>query len=50
MIASGKVMSDDQQTLANIFGAAERDASGRLTGRYGDISNSILSKAVAKYV
>jgi hypothetical protein len=50
MIASGKVMSDDQQTLANIFGAAERDASDRLTGRYGDISNSILSKAVAKYV
>jgi hypothetical protein len=35
MIASGKVMSDDQQTLANIFGAAERDASDRLTGRYG---------------
>jgi hypothetical protein len=50
MIASGKVMSPNQQMLADIFGAAERDASGRLTGRYGDISNSILSKAVAKYV
>ena len=50
LIASGRVMSDDQQTLSNIFGAAERNASGRLTGRYGDISNSILSKAVAKYV
>jgi hypothetical protein len=50
MIASGKVMSPNQQMLADIFGAPERDASGRLTGRYGDISNSILSKAVAKYV
>ena len=50
MIASGKVMSPNQQMLSDIFGAAERDASGKLTGRYGDISNSILSKAVAKYV
>jgi hypothetical protein len=50
MIASGKVMSPNQQMLADIFGTPERDASGRLTGRYGDISNSILSKAVAKYV
>ena len=46
MIASGKVMSPNQQMLADIFGAPERDASGRLTGRYGDISNSILSKYV----
>lgn len=46
MIASGKVMSSNQQMLADIFGAPERDASGRLTGRYGDISNSILSKYV----
>jgi len=50
MIASGKVMSPNQQMLSDIFGAAERDDSGKLTGRYGDISNSILSKAVAKYV
>jgi hypothetical protein len=35
MIASGKVMSPNQQTLADIFGTPERDASGRLTGRYG---------------
>ena len=35
MIASGKVMSPNQQMLADIFGAPERDASGRLTGRYG---------------
>lgn len=35
MIASGRVMSADQQMLANIFGTPERDASGRLTGRYG---------------
>jgi hypothetical protein len=42
MIASGKVMSPNQQMLADIFGAPERDASGRLTGRYGDISKSIL--------
>lgn len=35
MIASGRVMSEDQQRLANIFGTPERDASGRLTGRYG---------------
>jgi hypothetical protein len=46
MIASGKVMSPNQQMLADIFGAPERDASGRLTGRYGDIKNSILSKYV----
>jgi hypothetical protein len=35
MIASGKVMSPNQQMLADIFGTPERDASGRLTGRYG---------------
>jgi hypothetical protein len=35
MLASGKVMSQDQQMLANIFGTPERDSSGRLTGRYG---------------
>jgi len=35
MLASGKVMSSDQQMLANIFGTPERDSSGRLTGRYG---------------
>ena len=35
MIASGRVMSADQQMLSNIFGTPERDASGRLTGRYG---------------
>ena len=35
MIASGRVMSADQQMLANIFGTPERDTSGRLTGRYG---------------
>ena len=35
MIASGRVMSDDQQRLSDIFGTPERDASGRLTGRYG---------------
>lgn len=35
LIASGRVMSADQQMLANIFGTPERDASGRLTGRYG---------------
>jgi hypothetical protein len=35
MIASGRVMSDDQQRLSNIFGTPERDDSGRLTGRYG---------------
>jgi hypothetical protein len=35
LIASGRVMSDDQQMLSNIFGTPERDASGRLTGRYG---------------
>ena len=35
MIASGRVMSDDQQRLSNIFGTPERDDDGRLTGRYG---------------
>lgn len=38
MIASGRVMSADQQRLSDIFGKAERDDSGRLTGRYGDAS------------
>jgi hypothetical protein len=36
MIASGRVMSDQQQMLSNIFGAPERDSTGRLTGRYGN--------------
>ena len=40
MIASGKVMSQNQQMLADIFGAPERDSSGKLTGRYGNASQS----------
>jgi hypothetical protein len=36
MIASGKVMTPQQEMLSNIFGTAERDpATGKLTGRYG---------------
>jgi hypothetical protein len=36
MIASGRVMSDlISRGSADIFGTPERDASGRLTGRYG---------------
>lgn len=43
MIASGKVMSPNQQMLADIFGTAQRDpTTGRLTGKYGDLSKSIL--------
>lgn len=40
MIASGKVMTANQQMLADIFGAPERSPSGKLTGRYGDASRS----------
>lgn len=47
LIASGKVMSTNQQMLADIFGAPERDASGRLTGRYGDASTST---PISKYM
>jgi len=43
MIASGKVMSPNQQMLSDIFGTAQRDpTTGRLTGKYGDLSKSIL--------
>jgi hypothetical protein len=47
LIASGKVMSTNQQMLADIFGAPERNASGRLTGRYGDASTST---PISKYM
>jgi len=40
MIASGKVMSQNQQMLADIFGAPERNSAGKLTGRYGNASQS----------
>jgi hypothetical protein len=40
MIASGRVMSQNQQMLADIFGAPERNSTGRLTGRYGDASSN----------
>jgi hypothetical protein len=40
MIASGRVMSQNQQMLADIFGAPERNSTGRLTGRYGDASRN----------
>lgn len=35
LIASGKVMTPQQEMLSNIFGTPERDQTGRLTGRYG---------------
>ena len=35
LIASGKVMTPQQEMLANVFGTPERDSTGRLTGRYG---------------
>jgi hypothetical protein len=35
LIASGKVMTPQQEMLANVFGTPERDLTGRLTGRYG---------------
>lgn len=47
LIASGKVMSTNQQMLADIFGAPERNASGKLTGRYGDASTST---PISKYM
>lgn len=42
LIASGKVMTPQQEMLANIFGPAERDpATGKLTGRYGGASKPV---------
>jgi hypothetical protein len=40
MIASGKVMTPNQQLLADIFGTPERDSTGKLTGRYGNAATS----------
>jgi hypothetical protein len=37
LIASGKVMTPQQEMLSYIFGTPERDASGRLTNRYPTI-------------
>lgn len=38
LIASGKVMTPQQEMLSYIFGTPERDASGRLTNRYPTIA------------
>jgi len=44
MIASGKVMTPNQQMLADIFGTPERystgSSTGKLTGRYGNAATS----------
>lgn len=37
LIASGKVMTPQQEMLSYIFGTPERDATGRLTNRYPTI-------------
>lgn len=37
MIASGKVMTPQQESLSYMFGTPERDPSGRLTNRYPSI-------------
>ena len=46
LIASGKVMTPQQEMLSNIFGTAERDSTGRLTGRYGGPSTPIKMPTV----
>jgi hypothetical protein len=38
LIASGKVMTPQQEMLSYIFGTPERDASGKLTNRYPTIA------------
>lgn len=38
LIASGKVMTPQQEMLSNIFGTPERDPTGRLTNRYPSIA------------
>lgn len=40
LIASGKVMTPQQEMLSNIFGTPERDATGRLTNRYPTIAKA----------
>lgn len=40
LIASGKVMTPQQEMLSYIFGTPERDATGRLTNRYPTIAKA----------
>ena len=39
LIQSGKVMTPQQEMLSYMFGTPNRDASGRLTNKYGSLSS-----------
>ena len=43
MISSGKVLTPQQEAFQDYFGKAERDSSGKLTGRYGSPVKKIES-------
>ena len=47
LIASGKIMTPEQERLSYMFGPSSRDASGRLTNKYGagvNIDYSLANK------
>lgn len=43
LISSGKVLTPQQEAFQDYYGKAERDASGRLTGRYGSPVEKVKS-------